>query len=333
MPQQKSHPKLRSVFFHHEELRPHWGLLLFAAIYMALQTVVASPLEHMLSAWNGRSHILTPGHLVGREVMQCAVLLISTVLMAKIEGRRIAEYGFSGNAAWIRFCWGLLSGFAALSILVGALWRLHLLVFDRVGLHGADALKFALAWAATLFIACFYEVVLLRGYLQFTLVRGIGFWFAALILSLLYSFWLGEGRAGLLYIGNGFSLNMFLFLSLWYTGSFWWGVGFLAAWDWAQIYFFGVADSGFAAEGHLLSMHTTGSILWSGGAIGPEGSLLISPLMLLLSVSMWYAGGAETGQEVLRLSRPGSRKRQLTRASRNPSVRSDRPRCRTFLKK
>src|SRR6202453_66897 len=123
MPQQKSHPKLRSVFFHHEELRPHWGLLLFAAIYMALQTVVASPLEHMLSAWNGRSHILTPGHLVGREVMQCAVLLISTVLMAKIEGRRIAEYGFGGNAAWIRFCWGLLSGFAALSILVGALWR------------------------------------------------------------------------------------------------------------------------------------------------------------------------------------------------------------------
>ncbi len=165
----------------------------------------------MLSAWNGRSHILTPGHLLGREVMQCAVLLISTVLMAKIEGRRIAVYGFGNNSGWIRFCWGLLSGFAALSILIGALWRLHLLMFDGVGLLGTDVLKFALAWAVTLVIACFYEVVLLRGYLQFTLVRGVGFWFAALILSLLYSFWIGEGRAGLLYIGNAFSLNMFLF--------------------------------------------------------------------------------------------------------------------------
>src|ERR1700733_8792892 len=122
--QQKSHSRLRGVFFRHEELRPLWGLLLFAAIYMTLQTAVVSPLEHRLSAWNGRSHILTPGHLLGREVMQCAVLLISTVLMAKIEGRRIAVYGFGDKSGWIRFCWGLLSGFAVLSILVGALWRL-----------------------------------------------------------------------------------------------------------------------------------------------------------------------------------------------------------------
>jgi membrane protease YdiL (CAAX protease family) len=285
--QPKPQSKLRSVFLRHEELRPLWGLLLFGAIYMALQTAVASPLEHMLSAWNGRSHVLTPGHLLGHEVIQCALLLISTVLLAKIEGRRIAVYNFGDSTGWIRFCWGCLSGFAALSVLVGTLWRLHLLVFDRVGLHGTDVLKFALAWAVTLFIACFYEVVLLRGYLQFTLGRGIGFWFAALTLSIVYSLWLGEGRAGFLYITNAFSLNVFLFLSLWYTRSFWWGVGFLAAWDWAQIYFFGAADSGFAAEGHLLSTHTTGCILWSGGAIGPEGSLLVSPLMLLLSISMW----------------------------------------------
>ena len=303
---QKPQSKLRDVLFRHEELRPLWGLLLFAAIYMALQTAVASPMEHMLSAWNGRSHILTPGHLLGREVMQCAVLLISTVLMAKIEGRRIAVYGFGNNSGWIRFCWGLLSGFAALSFLIGALWELHLLKFDGIDLHGTEVLKFALAWALTLFIACFYEVVLLRGYLQSTLVRGIGFWFAALILSLLFSFWLGQGRAGLLYIGNDFSLNMFLFLSLWYTGSFWWGVGFLAAWDWAQIYLFGVTDSGFAAEGHLLSTHPTGSILWSGGAIGPEGSLLISPLMLLLSVSMWLRwrrGDRPRGAQTLNFER------------------------------
>src|SRR5580698_3506810 len=91
-PQQKSYSKLRSAFFRKEELRPLWGLLLFAAIYMALQTAVAAPLEHKLSAWNGRSHILTPGHLLGREAIQCAVLLISTLLMAKIERRRIAEY-------------------------------------------------------------------------------------------------------------------------------------------------------------------------------------------------------------------------------------------------
>lgn len=71
-------------------------------------------------------------------------------------------------------------------------------------------------------------------------------------------------------------------VSVWVTGSAWWAIGCHAAWDWAETYFYGTADSGFVAPGHLFSTSPAGNPLWSGGADGPEGSLLIIPIVLLM---------------------------------------------------
>lgn len=71
-------------------------------------------------------------------------------------------------------------------------------------------------------------------------------------------------------------------VSIWVTGSAWWAIGCHAAWDWAETYFYGTADSGFVAPGHLFTTRSAGNPLWSGGTDGPEGSLLIIPLVLLI---------------------------------------------------
>ena len=68
------------------------------------------------------------------------------------------------------------------------------------------------------------------------------------------------------------------------TGSAWWAIGCHTAWDWAETYFYGTADSGFVAKGHYLSTSTSGNPLWSGGTDGPEGSLLVIGIVLLLLV-------------------------------------------------
>jgi len=47
-----------------------------------------------------------------------------------------------------------------------------------------------------------------------------------------------------------------------------------AAWDWAETYFFGVADSGMPANGHLLNTTLSGSKWMTGGTVGPEGSFV-----------------------------------------------------------
>jgi len=51
-------------------------------------------------------------------------------------------------------------------------------------------------------------------------------------------------------------------------------VGFHAAWDWGETFFYSVPDSGMVSPGHLLSSALRGPDWLSGGSVGPEGSML-----------------------------------------------------------
>jgi len=70
------------------------------------------------------------------------------------------------------------------------------------------------------------------------------------------------------------------------TGSAWWAIGCHAAWDWTETYFYGAIDSGNVATGHYLTVTPAGSTLWSGGADGPEGSLLVIAVFILMIVAL-----------------------------------------------
>jgi len=63
-------------------------------------------------------------------------------------------------------------------VLVGALAAGGWLHFGPIALTGTNILKFAALWGITfLLVGCFEEGVF-RCYLQFTLTRGINFWWA-----------------------------------------------------------------------------------------------------------------------------------------------------------
>ncbi len=176
-----------------------------------------------------------------------------------IERRPLLAYGYQGTARAVRFISGLVWGFVALSALVLVLWKARLLAFDGELLHGAAILKYALGWGLLFLMVAVFEESTLRGYLQFTLTRGIGFWWGALLLSLLFGFSHGtnpgETPVGLFAAA---AVGLVFCLSLWYTGSLWWALGFHASWDWAESYFYGTSDSGLVAQGHLFGEHPTG---------------------------------------------------------------------------
>lgn len=110
-----------------------------------------------------------------------------------------------------------------------------------------------------------------------------GFWQASWITSTLFGA-LHTGNNGEAWIGifAAAFIGFVFCVSVWVTGSAWWAIGCHAAWDWAETYFYGTADSGMVAPGHLFSTSAAGNPLWSGGATGPEGSLLIIPIVLLI---------------------------------------------------
>jgi hypothetical protein len=60
------------------------------------------------------------------------------------------------------------------------------------------------------------------------------------------------------------------------------------AWDWAQSFLYGVPDSGQLVQGRLFATHASGNVLLSGGTVGPEGSVLLVPVMALVIVVLLY---------------------------------------------
>ncbi|MGA9071675.1 MAG: CPBP family intramembrane glutamic endopeptidase [Terracidiphilus sp.] len=119
-----------------------------------------------------------------------------------------------------------------------------------------------------------------------------GFWQAAWVTSTLFGF-IHTGNGGENWIGIfAAALIGFVFcVSVYVTGSAWWAIGCHAAWDWAETFFYGTADSGNVATGHYLSSNPLGNDFWSGGADGPEGSILVIGIILLLLAALLVIHG------------------------------------------
>jgi membrane protease YdiL (CAAX protease family) len=113
--------------------------------------------------------------------------------------------------------------------------------------------------------------------------EGAGFWQAAWATSTLFGY-IHTGNNGENWIGIfAAALIGFVFcVSIRVTGSAWWAIGCHAAWDWGETFFYGTADSGVTAQGHYLTSTPAGATLWSGGPDGPEGSVLVVPVVLLI---------------------------------------------------
>ncbi|MGH9710412.1 MAG: lysostaphin resistance A-like protein, partial [Candidatus Acidiferrales bacterium] len=163
---------------------------------------------------------------------------------------------------------------------------LHGFTFGSVALAGRALVGYALIWAIAFLLTGFSEEFLFRGYSQFTLSTGIGFWPAAIFLSLLFGA-LHLNNAGEAWPGGlaAAYIGFFFCFTLRRTGNIWFAVGLHAAWDYGETFVYGVPDSGFVAPGHLLNSSLHGPRWLTGGIVGPEASVacfIVISLMFLV---------------------------------------------------
>jgi membrane protease YdiL (CAAX protease family) len=299
---------LRNIFIGADGLRAGWSLLIFIALFAAMMFAMNN-IGHKLhpSPHNDPSAAgtfsLTSNYI--NESIPLAVVLLLTWIMSKIERRPTSVYGLGGTRKLPHFFAGLAWGVTCLSLLIFTLWKAGLLVIDSRLLFGAAAFRYGALWLIGFLLVGLLEEYLTRGYLQYTLARGLtsiyqwafhtrhsaalGFWTAALIFSILFGLGHGnnpgESPIGLLSAGLA---SMVFCLSLWRTGSLWWAIGLHASWDWAQSFLYGVADSGTMVQHHLLATHPVGKPILSGGATGPEGSIFILAILSLIAVIILF---------------------------------------------
>ena len=282
------------ILFGPNGLRAGWSVLVFVVVTVGLLYLFGFELR-----WFARdTHQSLPGRGGGKfypaiaMVAEAATLLavvLATALMAWFEHRRVVFYGLVGRHRLRQFFLGFIAGFAFLSLLVGILIATHHLVITRAALPSGTLARYALAWVLFFLIVGITEEFMLRGYLLFTLARGIHFWPAAFILAaafgLLHTGNHGESPFG---IAAAALIALVFSLSLWRLGHLWWAIGFHASWDWAESYFYGTADSGTVSAGRLMHAHPAGSILLSGGATGPEGSAWVLLVVALAALLVWF---------------------------------------------
>jgi uncharacterized protein len=295
---------VRNIFVGSGGIRAGWSLVIFVAILAALGALggLIAKTQHYKPQMSGE--IPAPELLI-REAVALVMVGIATFIMSRIERRPFLTYGFLGSHRLLRFVYGIVTGFLAISALVALLWMTHLLVFDGIALSGSAILVNALIWGAVFVIVGFVEEMTLRGYPLWTLDRGINFIWASIIVSIvfagLHGVNPGESPFGLIDV---VLISLVFCFTIWVTGSLWFVIGLHAGWDWAQSYFYGVADSGLRMQGHLFTTHPAGNIIWSGGATGPEGSLLAIPILLVIIALVYRAWGKKPGFTTLERRTP-----------------------------
>jgi len=274
---------LESIFLGPNGVRAGWRAALFVALFLLFVSLGGSALRLLHLSAPGP---ITPSVLGTQEGLAALCSIVAALIMSRLEQRRFGDYGMPlrwafGKNFWLGAVWGI-AAITALMLVIAAFGGYS---FGMMDLSASGVVRYALEWAAVFCLVGIFEEFFFRGYLQFTLSSGMGFWPAALLLSLAFGAVHlrnpGEGPVGALSV---LVIGMFLCFTLSRTGTLWFAIGFHAAYDFGETYVYSVPDSGIVMPGHLLASSFHGPAWLTGGTVGPEGSVFDFVIMAIAFV-------------------------------------------------
>jgi membrane protease YdiL (CAAX protease family) len=279
-PQISPPPAERGVFHTHSLL----FVLLRIGIYFALAEGVSFALQWIMVALSaGEISVYSPTILTISEGSSLAGAFAAGIAMSQLEERSFGNYGLPLRGAFGKLFWqGTLFGLAEISAVIAVIATFGSYHFGGLAIHGVDLLRWAAFWGAFFVLVGLYEEFAFRGYVQFTLAQAVGFWPAAMLLSVAFGFVhrtnSGESKMGL----AGVVLTGLLWcFSLRRTGNLWFAVGMHASFDFGETFLYSVPDSGVMFPGHLSNATLAGPAWLTGGSAGPEASVCDFAMLLI----------------------------------------------------
>jgi len=306
-PRSRTHRSMRSI---PTRLRAWSCLLIFL-----LSLVMVSELSTLAlrgAGYNSRWESRLMAHGLGwwlthTKALAFLIVVLATWIVANFEHKSVGDFGLPWHRAFRgRFWLGAACGFAALTFLLAAMHMIGVFNFAVVPVHGIQPWERALSYALVFVFGALFEESLFRGYLQSNLTSAVGFWPAAAVTSLLFAYAhrnnSDETFAGVLSAG---AVGFLFCLLLRRNGDLWVPVGFHAAWNWGETYFYGVPNSGAASSTHLFQGNFSGPPWLTGGSAGPEGSWLCLILIATscMAVAHWLRKASRADPPALETDR------------------------------
>ncbi|MGB2629103.1 MAG: type II CAAX endopeptidase family protein [Candidatus Acidiferrum sp.] len=258
-------------------LRAGWRLAFYLLIVISLAVAISIGIRllHQAAGRPAPSGPLSALQLLEQEILSFALVFGVALLMARIEHRPVGEYGLPGSGFLGRKFWiGFVAGLVEVCLLVGLISVFGGYTFGSLALSARGILGWSAFHLLLFFFVGLFEEFLFRGYTQFTLADGIGFWPAAILLSVGFgAVHLGNPGEGPVGAASVVLVALLFCFSLRRTGNLWFAVGLHASFDWGETFLFSTPNSGLIMQGHLSNSLLHGPRWLTGGTIGPEGSV------------------------------------------------------------
>lgn len=268
---------LTGLFLNDSSLRPAWSVCLYLAIWYATRwMLMVITVNIFLPAFPKLDlSLISPANVLLQEFLGFAACYGAALLMAQLEQREAGLYGLQLQGVFGKLFWqGILLGFFEITLLLGLITGFGGYSFGRLALRGTDIGTLGAVWAVSFLLVGLSEEFLFRGYIQYTLSRSMGFWPAAISLSVAFGavhLWNpGEKVAGAVSVAV---TGLVFAFALRRTGNLWLAVGWHASFDFGETFLFSVPNSGVLYDKHLSNAVLHGPSWLTGGTVGPEGSV------------------------------------------------------------
>jgi membrane protease YdiL (CAAX protease family) len=223
--------------------------------------------------------------LVANFVLANVNAVLPTAIMVGTTHESSVVFGWGRSGRWRHLGIGVAAGMGLMATLLLAMSLLGAYSFGTVALSASKAIEYGTTYMIVFTLTAVSEEGALRGYGLVQLSRAISFWPAAIVMSALFlALHLShknETPIGLAQVGL---VGLILAYSFRRSGALWFALGFHASWDYAQSFVFGVPDSGTSLRGALLHAAFHGPSWLTGGSAGPEGSVLVLPILAVLAL-------------------------------------------------
>lgn len=261
-----------------------WRMLLFVLGVLVLYPLMLKP----AFALAARGLLLSEASWTG--ALNWGVFLavvIPTAVAARLERRPFGDYGYPRRCVGARLTEGFAWGLTMASLAAATLRVTGAADFESAALPVAAATVSGVSWWLSRLGFAALDQLMWRGYLQVTAARGIGFWPAAWVLTIVFTVekLLGAQYRHILPIVAFLAWGLLSALILRRTGSLWFGTGLGLGLDWGMVFLYGLATQGTSAHPRGALMNASAhNALFTGGDAGMRGSVVMPALIALAAV-------------------------------------------------